>query len=51
MSDYDYDDRCDDEQREADIEKARAKECMQIFGVPYDPYDYGEEEEDEEEEA
>ena len=47
MSDYepDYDDRCDDEQREADISRAHSADCMESYGVPYDPYDDGDEEE------
>jgi hypothetical protein len=45
----DWDDRCDDEQREADIERARARDCMRSYGVPYDPYDTGSDEEEEEE--
>jgi len=48
MSDYDYDDRCDDEQREADISRAHSADCMESYGVPYDPYDDGDEEEAEE---
>lgn len=40
MSDYepDFDDRCDDEQREADIARAHSRDCMEAYGVPYDPY-------------
>jgi hypothetical protein len=38
MSD-DYDDRCDDEQREADVSREHSRGCMESFGVPYDPYD------------
>ena len=45
MTEPDYDDRCDDEQREADISRARSRDCMASYGVPYDPYDDGEEEE------
>jgi hypothetical protein len=36
MSDPDYDDRCDDEQREADISRAHSADCMAAYGVPYD---------------
>jgi hypothetical protein len=39
-----YDDRCDDEQREADISRAHSADCMASYGVPYDPYDDGDEE-------
>lgn len=47
MSDHDeyYDDRCDDEQREANIAQAHSRDCMESYGVPYDPYDDSEEEE------
>jgi hypothetical protein len=34
----DYDDRCDDEQREADISRQHSRECMADYGVPFDPY-------------
>jgi len=40
----DYDDRCADEQREADMDRERADDCMSAYGVPYDPYDDGDEE-------
>ena len=46
MSEHEYDDRCDDEQREADISRAHSAHCMESYGVPYDPY--GDEEEVEE---
>ena len=39
MSDHDYDDRCDDEQREANISRQHSSDCMSDYGVPYDPYD------------
>jgi|688.fasta_scaffold17186_20 hypothetical protein len=39
MSDYDFDDRCQDEQREGDMERAHERGCMASFGVPFDPYD------------
>lgn len=39
MTDPDYDDRCDDEQREADVSRAHSSDCMKIYGVPFDPYD------------
>ena len=42
MIDYDY--RCDDEQREADISREHSRECMADYGVPFDPYDDGGEE-------
>jgi hypothetical protein len=50
MSDHEpnYDDRCDDEQREADISRAHSADCMESYGVPYDPYADGDEEEVEE---
>jgi hypothetical protein len=38
MIDYDYDDRCDDEQREANISRQHSRECMADYGVPFDPY-------------
>lgn len=38
MIDYDYDDRCDDEQREADVSRQHSRECMADYGVPFDPY-------------
>jgi hypothetical protein len=41
VSDPDYDDRCDDEQREANISRAHSADCMAAYGVPYDPYDDG----------
>lgn len=47
MSDHDYDDRCDDEQREANIAQAHSRDCMESYGVPYDPYDDCEEETEE----
>jgi hypothetical protein len=34
----DYDDRCDDEQREADLSRQHSRECMADYGVPFDPY-------------
>ena len=34
--DYDRDDRCDDEQREADIWN-RAEEQCERLGIPFDP--------------
>lgn len=34
----DYDDRCDDEQRESDISRQHSRECMADYGVPFDPY-------------
>ena len=37
----DYDDRCDDEQREADMAREHSADCMGAYGVPYDPYDDG----------
>ena len=40
----DYDDRCNDEQREANIANARMDDCMRSYGVPFDPYDDGDEE-------
>jgi hypothetical protein len=40
----DPDDRCCDEGREADIEARDADECSKAYGVPYDPYDDGNEE-------
>ena len=47
MSEPDYDDRCDDEQREASISRAHSADCMAAYGVPFDPYDDGDcEEED-----
>jgi len=42
--DNERDDRCEDEQREADIANARANDCMRAYGVPYDPYDDGDDE-------
>ena len=42
----DYDDRCDDEQREANISRAHSADCMAAYGVPYDPYDDGDCEEE-----
>lgn len=44
VSDPDYDDRCDDEQREANVSRARSRDCMAAYGVPYDPYDDDDEE-------
>jgi hypothetical protein len=44
MWDDDYDDRCEDERREAAIADRHADGCMESFGVPYDPYDDGDEE-------
>ena len=44
MSDPDYDDRCDDEQREANIAQEHSRECMRDYGVPYETYDDGDEE-------
>ena len=44
VSEPDYDDRCDDEQREANISRAHSADCMAAYGVPYDPYDDGNEE-------
>jgi hypothetical protein len=44
LGDPDFDDRCDDEQREADISRAHSADCMESYGVPYDPYDDGDEE-------
>jgi hypothetical protein len=41
MNDHDYDDRCVDEGREADIAEREADDCMGAYGVPYDPYDEG----------
>jgi hypothetical protein len=38
MSYDDYDDRCDDEQREANIAREHSDDCMQAYGVPFDPY-------------
>jgi hypothetical protein len=34
----DYDDRCEDERREAAIADQHARGCMESFGVPFDPY-------------
>lgn len=42
----DYDDRCYDEGREADIDREHSRGCMASFGVPYDPYDDGESEDE-----
>jgi hypothetical protein len=42
--DYERDDRCNDEQREANIANARMDDCMRSYGVPFDPYDDGDEE-------
>ena len=42
-----HDDRCDDEQREANISREHSRDCMASYGVPYDPYDDGEEADDE----
>jgi hypothetical protein len=39
MTDPDYDDRCDDEQREADVSRAHSSDCMASYGVPFDPYE------------
>jgi hypothetical protein len=44
MSHDDYDDRCDDEQREANIAQEHSRECMRDYGVPFDPYADNEEE-------
>jgi hypothetical protein len=41
MSEPDFDDRCDDEQREADTSRAHSADCMAAYGVPFDPYDDG----------
>ena len=46
MSEPDYDDRCDDEQREANISRARSRDRMAAYGVPFDPYDDGDCEEE-----
>ena len=48
MSD-DYNDRCDDEQREADVSREHSRGCMESFGVQYDPYDDEDEEADSDE--
>jgi hypothetical protein len=34
----DPDDRCCDEGREADVADREADECLQDYGVPFDPY-------------
>lgn len=45
--DDEFDDRCLDEGREADIDDARRDGNMSSYGVPYDPYgDDCDEEED-----
>jgi len=46
--DYERDDRCDDEQREADIWN-RAEEQCERLGIPFDPVLEGLVEEEEEE--
>ena len=50
MDDYDYDDRCDGEQREADIWNAAEDGCERL-GIPFDPVAEGLIEEEEEGEA
>jgi hypothetical protein len=40
----DYDDRCADEQREENMDREHAGDCMASYGVPFDPYDDGGEE-------
>ena len=42
--DNERDDRCDNEQREDNISRARSRDCMAAYGVPFDPYDDGDEE-------
>jgi hypothetical protein len=38
MSDHEHDDRCDDEQREANVSRQHSRGCMASYGVPFDPY-------------
>jgi hypothetical protein len=50
MDDYDYDDRCDGEQREANIWNESEDACERL-GIPFDPVAEGLIEEEEEDEA